>query len=69
MVFPSAHFSYPFLGRRLIGFVAWFRRDLPVKRIEIGCSIGSATSPFLDKYIVPCFMLPIPLMHTHTKKT
>jgi hypothetical protein len=53
----------------LIGFVAWFRRDLPVKRIEIGCSIGSATSPFLDKYIVPCFMLPIPLMHTHTKNT
>jgi hypothetical protein len=55
-----------FLVRWLIGFLAWFWRDILVMRIEIGRSIGAATSPvFLDKYIVSCFTL----MHTHTKKT
>jgi hypothetical protein len=64
--FSSSSLFISFLVRRLIGFLAWFWRDILVMRIEIGRSIGAATSPiFLDKYIVSCFAL----MHTHTKKT
>jgi hypothetical protein len=35
-VLHAAQFSYPSLVEHLTGFVSWFRRDLPVMRIEIG---------------------------------